>query len=40
MHQGGVEKQNALMNVLFRNYFEEEKNIGDNAVLLQAAEEG
>jgi len=33
----GSEKQNELVEELFKNYFEEEKNIGDSAVLEAAA---
>jgi len=33
----GAEKQNELVEELFKNYFEEEKNIGDAAVLEAAA---
>lgn len=35
----GTGKQDTLMEVLFRCYFEEEKNIGDVDVLVAAAEE-
>lgn len=36
--QFGRDKQNALVEELFRNYFSEEKYIGDHAVLLAAAD--
>lgn len=32
-------KQNEMVEVLFKKYFEENKNIGDDAVLAKAAEE-
>lgn len=35
--QQGLDKQNALVEELFRNYFTEEKYIGDRDVLLEAA---
>ena len=37
--KGGPALQDKLVNVLFRYYFEEEKDIADNTVLLAAAEE-
>jgi len=35
----GDEKQNELINVLFRNYFEEEKDLSDHEVLISAGEQ-
>lgn len=33
------EKQNELINILFRNYFEEEKDLSDHQILIKAAEQ-
>jgi predicted DsbA family dithiol-disulfide isomerase len=37
--ENGEQKQNDLINVLFRNYFEEEQDLSDHQVLIKAAEE-
>ncbi|CAF1221414.1 unnamed protein product [Adineta ricciae] len=37
--ENGEQKQNALINVLFRAYFEQEQDLADHQVLIKAAEE-
>jgi predicted DsbA family dithiol-disulfide isomerase len=37
--ENGEKKQNDLINVLFRNYFEEEQDLSDHQVLIKAAEQ-
>jgi predicted DsbA family dithiol-disulfide isomerase len=37
--ENGEKKQNDLINILFRNYFEEEKDLSDHKVLINAAEQ-
>ncbi|CAF2960413.1 unnamed protein product [Rotaria sp. Silwood2] len=35
----GEKKQNDLINILFRNYFEQEQDLSDHQVLIKAAEQ-
>lgn len=37
LEEGGVESQDTVVETLFRAYFEEERNIADKSVLLEAA---